>query len=31
VAVEIISGYGGELRVEQNDWGGARIRVRLGG
>lgn len=31
VAVELISGYGGELRVEQNEWGGARIRVRLGG
>ncbi len=30
VAVEIVSGYGGEIKVEQSQWGGARIKVRLG-
>ncbi len=30
VAVEIVSSYGGEIQIDQNDWGGARIKVRLG-
>ncbi len=30
VAVEIVSGYGGEIKVEQSQWGGARFKVRLG-
>ncbi|MGV3590935.1 MAG: ATP-binding protein [Gammaproteobacteria bacterium] len=30
VAVEIVSAYGGSIDVEQSQWGGARIRVRLG-
>jgi two-component system sensor histidine kinase PhoQ len=30
VAVEIVSAYGGEISVEQSQWGGARIKVRLG-
>jgi two-component system sensor histidine kinase PhoQ len=31
VAVEIVSGYGGEIKVEESQWGGARFKVRLGG
>ena len=30
VAVEIVSAYGGEINVEQSQWHGARIKVRLG-
>ncbi len=30
VAVEIVSGYGGEIKVDQSQWGGARFKVRLG-
>lgn len=30
VAVEIVSAYGGEIRIEESQWGGARVRVRLG-
>lgn len=30
VAVEIVSSYGGEIQIDQNEWGGARIKVRLG-
>jgi two-component system sensor histidine kinase PhoQ len=30
VAVEIVSAYGGEINVEQSQWGGARFKVRLG-
>lgn len=30
VAVEIVSGYGGEIKVEQSQWGGARFKVRMG-
>ena len=30
VAVEIVSSYGGEFQIDQNEWGGARIKVRLG-
>ena len=30
VAVEIVSAYGGEINVEQSQWGGARIKVRMG-
>jgi two-component system sensor histidine kinase PhoQ len=30
VAVEIVSSYGGEIQIDRNDWGGARIKVRLG-
>jgi two-component system, OmpR family, sensor histidine kinase PhoQ len=30
VAVEIVSSYGGEIQIDQNEWGGARVKVRLG-
>ena len=30
VAVDIVSAYGGEIRVEKSQWGGARLKVRLG-
>lgn len=30
VAVEIVSGYGGEIKVEESQWRGARFKVRLG-
>ncbi len=30
VAVEIVSGYGGEIEVEESQWGGARFKVKLG-
>ena len=30
VVVEIVSAYGGEIDVEQSQWGGARFKVRLG-
>lgn len=30
VAVEIVSSYGGEIKIDQNEWGGARVKVKLG-
>ena len=30
VVVDIVSAYGGEIRIERSEWGGASIRVRLG-
>jgi two-component system, OmpR family, sensor histidine kinase PhoQ len=30
VVAEIVSAYGGELRIERSDWGGASIKLRLG-
>src|SRR5690606_31931396 len=30
VVVDIVSAYGGAIDVEQSQWGGARIKVRLG-
>ncbi|MEY4641919.1 MAG: hypothetical protein RLZZ227_1913 [Pseudomonadota bacterium] len=30
VAVELVSAYGGEIRVEESHWGGAQFKVRLG-
>lgn len=30
VVVEIVSAYGGELKIERSEWGGASIKVRLG-
>jgi two-component system sensor histidine kinase PhoQ len=30
VAVEIVSAYGGEIHIDENEWGGACLKVRLG-
>lgn len=30
VVTEIVSAYGGEIRIERNEWGGASFKVRLG-
>jgi two-component system, OmpR family, sensor histidine kinase PhoQ len=30
VVVDIVSAYGGEIKIERSDWGGASIKVRLG-
>lgn len=30
VAVELVSAYGGEIRVDKSQWGGAQFKVRLG-
>ncbi len=30
VVTEIVSAYGGELRIERSEWGGASIKLRLG-
>ncbi|MES2604185.1 MAG: ATP-binding protein, partial [Pseudomonadota bacterium] len=30
VVTEIVSAYGGEIRIERSEWGGASFRVRLG-
>ena len=30
VVVDIVSAYGGELKIERSEWGGASIKLRLG-
>jgi two-component system, OmpR family, sensor histidine kinase PhoQ len=30
VVVEIVSAYGGEIKIERSEWGGASIKLRLG-